>query len=135
MKRHPGFPALVLLVTVLAWPPSVCAGPQDAAVEHFEKKIRPLLLGRCQKCHGTQEAKGGLRLDSGDALRRGGGSGKVVIEGKPDESLLIQAVRYAGEVHMPPDGRLSTQQVSDLTAWIKAGAVWPGSAFRWPRPS
>jgi hypothetical protein len=102
-----------------------CAGPDTAASDHFEKKVRPLLVARCLKCHGGEKTKGGLRLDSADGLRRGGSSGAVVVPGKPDESLLIQAVRHAGDLHMPPDGKLSPQQVNDLRTWVQAGAVWP----------
>jgi mono/diheme cytochrome c family protein len=102
------------------------AGPPDAAaVEQFEKRVRPLLVAKCQACHGADVAEGGLRLDSAAALTKGGDSGPVVMPGMPDESRLISAVRRTGDLKMPPDDRLSEQQVDDLVAWVSAGAVWP----------
>src|SRR5438309_1473350 len=78
------------------------AGPEPAIVERFEKKVRPLLASRCWRCHGPEQHKGGLRLDSAAGVATGGGSGPVVVTGKPEESRLIQAVRYAGDLKMPP---------------------------------
>jgi hypothetical protein len=82
----------------------------------------------CQKCHGTAKVSGGLRLDSAQALARGGESGPVVVPGKPDESRLIQAVRRCGDLKMPPRSKLKDSEVADLVAWVKAGAVWPRAA-------
>ena len=95
--------------------------------EFFEKKVRPLLVERCYKCHSGTEVKGSLRLDSAESLSRGSESGPVVVAGEPDESLLIQAVRHQNGLKMPPDGRLEEKQIADLAAWIRAGARWPGA--------
>src|SRR4051812_18238530 len=95
-----------------AAPPSP-PGVATAAELHFENKVRPLLIARCLKCHGEQ-AKGGLRLDSPAALKKGGDSGQAVVPGQPDKSLLIQAVRGDGELRMPPGRKLSPQEVADL---------------------
>src|SRR5438094_5962828 len=106
--------ALISLVH-LASPLSAAENP---ATEHFEKRVRPLLIERCHKCHLADKAKGGLRLDSAEALRRGGESGPVIAPGKPDESLLIQAVRHEQGLKMPPDGKLNESQIADLVAWV-----------------
>ena len=98
-----------------------------ANFDHFERRIRPLLVERCHKCHAGDSVKGKLRLDSAAGLRRGGESGAAVVVGKPAESLLIQAVRHEGGLKMPPDGKLSEAQIADLVAWIQAGAIWPTS--------
>src|SRR5688500_4459692 len=65
-------------------------------VEFFESKIRPVLTQRCFSCHSTQakEVKGGLLLDTRDALRKGGESGAAVVPGDVEESLLIQAIKH-----------------------------------------
>jgi cytochrome c553 len=97
-----------------------------AAVEHFEKKVRPLFLARCVKCHGPEKPKGGLRIDSAAGLAQGGQSGPVISPGKPEDSLLIQAIRQTGDLKMPPNSKLKEQEIADLAAWVKAGAVWPG---------
>jgi cytochrome c553 len=124
---------LALAASLLAPPPSPAAAPADRAAENrFEKKIRPLFIHRCHKCHGAAKAKGGLRLDSAAGLARGGQSGPVVVRGKPEESLLLKAVRRTGELKMPPEGKLSVQQIADLAAWVKAGTAWPGEAAAAP---
>ena len=53
----------------------LAAANDEAAIRHFETRIRPVLMERCYKCHAGGKAKGGLRLDSAASLRRGGESG------------------------------------------------------------
>jgi cytochrome c553 len=102
----------------------IAAAPPDAA-DHFERKVRPLLLARCVSCHGPDKAKGRLRLDTAAGLARGGASGPPVRPGRPDESLLVRAVRHDGDIKMPPNKKLKSQEIDDLALWVKAGAVWP----------
>src|SRR5262245_19238540 len=79
-----------------------------AGVECFEKRVRPLLAEHCYPCHGPDKRRGGLTLNSPAAVRKGGDRGPAVVPGRPDESLLIKAVRYAdGELRMPPKGKLT----------------------------
>ncbi|MDB6029124.1 MAG: hypothetical protein JWM68_5347, partial [Verrucomicrobiales bacterium] len=105
------------------------AAPDPAALEFFEKKIRPLLAENCYKCHSAQaeKLKGGLMLDSKDGLLKGGDTGPAITPGDPEKSLLIKAVRYADEnLQMPPKGKkLSAEQIADLETWVKAGAADP----------
>ncbi|TXT22924.1 MAG: hypothetical protein FD138_3342, partial [Planctomycetota bacterium] len=99
----------------------------------FEKKIRPVLAETCFRCHGGQKTSGKLRVDSADALSKGGESGSAVVPGQPDESLLLKAIRREDGVSaMPPDKPLPREVIADFTAWIKAGAKWPAkvAAFR-----
>jgi hypothetical protein len=97
--------------------------------EFFEKKIRPLLVERCYECHAGSESNGGLKLDSREPLRHGGDSGPAVIEGQPDASLLIQAVRYDNpDLQMPPSGRLSSEEIAALEQWVATGAFDPREA-------
>ena len=63
--------------------PRADANDDPAAVAFFEAKVRPILVERCQGCHGAEKAKGGLRLDSRGGLLLGGGSGPAVVAGKP----------------------------------------------------
>ena len=72
--------------------------------------------------------RGGLRLDSREAVLKGGETGPAVVPGKPDESLLMHAVRHRDGLAMPPKGKLNESQIAALEQWIKAGAVWPGPA-------
>jgi mono/diheme cytochrome c family protein len=93
--------------------------------EFFESKIRPLLAVHCHACH-TGNALGGLRLDSRQGILTGGKSGKVVVEGKPEDSLLLQAVRRTHiRLKMPPVGPLAKQEIEALEEWIRRGLPWP----------
>jgi hypothetical protein len=94
----------------------------------FEAKIRPVLATQCGKCHAStaEKLRGGLRLDSREALRLGGDSGPAIVPGKPDESLLIRAIRYSDdELRMPPKAKLPGVVVADFEAWVKMGAPDP----------
>jgi len=93
--------------------------------EFFEAKIRPLLATHCHACH-TGSGLGSLRLDSREGILKGGKSGKVVIEGKPELSLLVEAVKRTHvRLKMPPVGALSTEEVAHLENWIRIGLPWP----------
>ncbi len=100
-----------------------------ADLQFFEARIRPLLVDKCYKCHSSQseKVKGGLLLDTKEAVHRGGNTGPALVRGKPDDSLLIQAVRYQDEdLQMPPKGeKLDDQQIADLTEWVRRGAPDP----------
>ncbi|HKI17723.1 MAG TPA: PSD1 and planctomycete cytochrome C domain-containing protein, partial [Isosphaeraceae bacterium] len=96
-----------------------------AQEEFFEARVRPILVMHCQECHGPEKQKGGLRLDERNAMLRGGEAGRVVVPGKPEESLLIEAIRHEGDVQMPPKRKLKDEDVTALTEWVKRGAVWP----------
>ncbi|WP_435006109.1 DUF1553 domain-containing protein [Tundrisphaera lichenicola] len=100
--------------------------PSAAAIERFEKKIRPLLATHCWKCHGPEKSKGGLRLDSAEAIHRGGDTGPGLVPNKPEESLLIQAILYEDDLlKMPPKGKLDESDLKELVDWVKTGAIWP----------
>lgn len=100
------------------------AGAEEAAGEEFfEKRVRPILAGTCFRCHGGPKVSGGLRVDSREALLRGGESGPAIDLAAPERSLLLRAVQRSEDVSaMPPDKPLADRQVADLTAWLRAGA-------------
>ena len=101
---------------------------QDAGLEFFEKKIRPVLVEHCYECHsvGAKKIRGQLLLDSRDGVRKGGVSGPVIEPGDPDKSLLIKAVRYTDDsTKMPKKGKLPAALIADLEAWVKMGAPDP----------
>ena len=69
----------------------------------YAKDIRPLLEASCFRCHGEQRPKAGLRLDSLEAILKGGDDGKVVVAGDSKKSLLVAAVsQLDDEIAMPP---------------------------------
>ncbi|MEZ6058804.1 MAG: PSD1 and planctomycete cytochrome C domain-containing protein [Planctomycetaceae bacterium] len=91
-----------------------------------ETKILPLLKARCFECHSdmAEEPGGSLLLTSRTAMLHGGDSGPAVQPGKPDDSLIIQAVRYEA-FEMPPRTRLPEEEIDLLSRWIRDGAPWP----------
>ncbi len=94
----------------------------------FESNIRPVLVKQCYECHshGAKKLGGKLLLDAPSEMIVGGESGPAVIPGKPDESLIVQAVRYDG-LEMPPKKRLPDNIVNDFVEWVKMGAPDPRS--------
>jgi len=109
-------------------------GGDAEKLEFFEEKIRPLLAASCLDCHnGTESSESELALTSRAALLAGGSFGPAIVPGKPDASLLYQAVRLTHkELRMPPEGNkpLTADQVADIRRWIESGAVWPGDAVK-----
>ncbi|WP_435009281.1 PSD1 and planctomycete cytochrome C domain-containing protein [Tundrisphaera lichenicola] len=119
---------LALLALIGAIPARADDAPKPddpAAVEFFEARVRPLLVERCQGCHGAAKSKGGLRLDSKDLAMAGGPTGPAIVPGKPGESLLIEAINYAEILQMPPKSKLPDEEIATLTRWVAQGAVWP----------
>jgi len=101
--------------------------PTSQQLEFFEEQVRPLLVTRCYSCHAGTKARGGLLLDTANGWQRGGDSGPAIVPGRPDESLLIDAINY-GSLEMPPPdagGKLSATEIEVLTSWIQMGAPDP----------
>ncbi len=100
-------------------------------LDFFESKIRPLLIERCYDCHSQEsgESEAELDVDSADALRRGGVSGPALVPHKVDQSLLIRAIRYDNsKLQMPPDEKLSVDEIKALEEWVAMGAPDPRTA-------
>lgn len=118
------FPTLVLLALSVS-----AARAEDLSPEHaafFENKVRPVLVEHCYSCHSEKKDKGGLRLDTRLGTQKGGDTGPALVPGKPEASLLVKAIRYDNaDIRMPPKGKLSSQQIADLTEWVKIGAPDP----------
>jgi cytochrome c553 len=121
---------LPIFALVCALPTAArAAAPSQADLDHFEQKIRPVLIERCYACHSQEAAaqnklKGGLLVDSASGLLKGGDSGPAIVPGKAKESLLYKALRFDG-YEMPPSGKLPEAVVADFAAWIDRGAADP----------
>src|SRR5436190_9715059 len=102
------FTRSLLAILCLLWPIAARSALEQsdaAGLDFFEKKIRPVLTEKCYKCHSadSEKIKGGLTLDTREGIRKGGENGPAVVPGKLEESLLIEAVRYANkDTAMPP---------------------------------
>ena len=120
-----------LLVAAAALPVRAADAPAALSpddLQFFENRIRPVLAENCYQCHSrdADKLKGGLLLDTREGVLHGGDSGPALVPGKPDESALVQAVRYTDpDLQMPPKGRLSDRQIADLTEWVRRGAPDP----------
>ena len=134
----PGAVALLGWISLL-WIYSMCgatpvpaedlAAPAAEQLTFFESKIRPVLVAHCYECHAADSkiVQGGLLVDSRDGLRQGGDTGGAIVPGKPEESLLIKALRHDG-IKMPPKGKLSDAVLADFKTWIEMGAPDPRNA-------
>jgi mono/diheme cytochrome c family protein len=101
-----------------------------ALAADFTRDVKPVLDKHCVKCHGPDQQRAGLRLDSARGAGAGGNSGPALVPGQAARSLLVKAVTCAdadGDVKpMPPKGpRLTPAEVAVLRAWIDAGAKVP----------
>jgi mono/diheme cytochrome c family protein len=105
------------------------ADTKEEGVQFYEQKIKPILAENCYRCHShaANKARSGLVLDSLNGLLKGGDNGPAIVPGAPDKSLLIKAVRHAGEdLQMPPGGKkLPDEQIELLAQWVKMGAPAP----------
>jgi hypothetical protein len=107
---------------------------EDQARLHdfFEKKIRPVLVDNCHKCHGPKKQSGEIRLDRRDMAFKGNDDGPIIVPNQPDQSRLLRALRHQGEPKMPPDKKLPEPVLADFAAWIKNGAYWPAEKVAGP---
>ncbi len=114
--------SLFLLSAVVAH-----ASEQGDKAAFFEQEIRPVLVEKCIQCHGAKKQEGGLRLDSALGVSQGGDSGKAVEIGLPQQSLIIEALKYES-FEMPPSGPLNEKTIASFEKWIAEGAEWPSQS-------
>jgi hypothetical protein len=121
---------LLIWLTILAvsGPSRGVAADSQGGIEFFEKRVRPLLVKRCYECHSAsaKKLKAGLYLDSKAGWSKGGDSGTAIVPGKPEDSLLIRAVRWTDpDTRMPPKRKLTAADIAALEQWVKMGAPDP----------
>ena len=105
-----------------------------AAAVDYMKDVHPILAEHCYSCHAGDNRKGGLFMGTREGLLKGSENGPVVVEGKADESLLIQMITTQDpDLLMPPKNRrLNAAEVETLRAWINAGMPWEESPHSAP---
>lgn len=98
-----------------------------AATVDYQRDVRPILERRCFSCHSRLQQKGGLRLDAGVLILKGGKDGPAIARGDAAHSPLIARLLAADDSErMPPEGKpLPADQIAVLRAWIDAGATFP----------
>jgi hypothetical protein len=118
--------AIIVILVLWTVVPARGQAQREDPDTFFELKIRPVLAGTCFKCHGGNKVSHGLRVDSREALLKGGKSGPAIVPGNSQKSLLIQAIRRSHDtIKMPPDKPLAESAVADFTRWVQDGAAWP----------
>jgi mono/diheme cytochrome c family protein len=125
MFRYSSLLSTVVVLTAAPLPAQERPAADAAGIEFFEKRIRPLLAEHCYQCHNAAKKRSGLVLESVAAMIKGGERGPALVPGDPEQSLIVRAVEQAGELKMPPKGKLSVQQIADVAAWVKKGAPAP----------
>ncbi|MHA3774669.1 PSD1 and planctomycete cytochrome C domain-containing protein [Verrucomicrobiota bacterium sgz303538] len=134
MQRPFPLPSLVFISILTAVIPAFAAEvdtsklPAPVRTFDFATQIRPILETSCVSCHGAEKQKGHFRIDSREALLKGGDNGAAIVEGKSAESALVHYVaRLVEDMEMPPkkEQALKDEQIALLRAWIDAGAPWP----------
>ena len=139
LGRHAALAVFLLCGSEGSWTAPPPADLRDARTDpvrdrageaFFERSIRPLLHRRCYSCHSSRAKalKAELRLDTRAGLLAGSERGPVIVPEKPEESVLIDAVRYdAPTLAMPPSGRLEQREIDLLVEWVRRGAPYPES--------
>jgi hypothetical protein len=120
-RQHP------LAIVTLSLAASTAAFAEED-IAFFENKIRPVLAEKCYSCHSAKadKLKAGLQVDHREHLLGGGDTGPALVPGKPDDSLLIETIRYGNpDMQMPPKGKLPAAVIADFEKWIALGAPWP----------
>lgn len=125
----PSLSLTTLLLTSAALASAQSATERERGLRLYETKILPVLETECFRCHSIDErVRGGLRLDSAEGALEGGSTGPAIVPGKPGESLLIRAIRYADpDYEMPPKKQLPESVVKDFEEWIRLGAPFPAA--------
>ncbi len=118
---------LGVAVSVSLWVTACADKPTTEGISFFENKVRPLLVDRCLDCHTDEDPESELSLDSLAGMLKGGLRGPAIVIGKPEESLLIRALRHSEVLKMPAKKKLPTAQIADVAQWIKMGAPWPNA--------
>ena len=108
---------------------SAAADPAPNTVAYYTDKVQPILKENCYRCHGGENHRGGLQIDTKAGLLKGGRDGAVLVPGSPEKSLLISLIRHEGPADdpmpMPPKSKISDADIATVTAWVKAGAIMP----------
>lgn len=116
------------IFAALPWLQSIARAQTSTPVD-FGREIQPIFAASCISCHGPEKQKGGLRLDVRSLAMDGGTSGKSILPGKGNQSLLTQRLRGEGDDDQMPLKKdpLTREQIATVARWIDEGAKWPDS--------
>ena len=122
MFPHTLFRYFGLLAVITILPINWVVADDNADLDFFEQKIRPVLVQHCYSCHSVaaeekKKLQGGLYLDSAASVLTGGETGPAIVKGKTAESLLLKALKFEG-LEMPPTGKRPAEVISDFSKEI-----------------
>jgi ankyrin repeat protein/mono/diheme cytochrome c family protein len=122
MRTHPAW-----LVTVAFFVLPTALGAQTVAAPKvdFERDVLPILRQNCVGCHGPTQQMNGFRIDRRSAVIRPGLSQIVTPGNSASSRLYLRMIGNEFGRSMPPAGRLASQDIATIKAWIDQGAHWP----------
>src|SRR5580765_4200011 len=113
------FQPLTCALSLMTLVASAVVAPQQSAqsfspedLSFFAKEVRPILQNNCALCHDSSKHTSGFSVESRETILAGGNRGPAVEPFKPDQSHLIQAIRFNGELKMPPTGKLADKDIA-----------------------
>lgn len=112
-----------------ATPPDEDNSSATRGEELFAHRVLPIFREKCFACHGDDpdDIRGAFRMLTREDLLQGGDSGEAaIVPGNPDDSPLVQAIRWES-YEMPPkeNDRLTDDQIANVEQWVRLGAPWP----------
>ena len=101
----------------------------DEQIAFWEDEAFPVLEENCWKCHGiSKKIRGGLILTTLEGVLKGGEFGPSVDLKNPETSLLLKMTSHQDKDHeMPPDGKMSDEDIAVLAKWIEMGVPFPNA--------
>ena len=117
---------------------AVVTGVAAADKVDFAKDVWPVLQEQCVKCHGVEKQKGKLRLDSHEAMLKGGKGGPALVAGDAAKSEIIRRITLpkTDDDFMPSEGEpLSKEVIEKIRGWIADGATWPANLVKKDEPA
>jgi mono/diheme cytochrome c family protein len=94
--------------------------------DDYAQVIAPILEAHCVECHGAKKVKGKLRMDSLEALKKGGSEGAAFVAGDLKQSLMHARVTHdpSDEEFMPTEGNpLTKDQVQAFALFIEGKPI------------
>lgn len=108
--------------------PAAAAAAGGGAAVTFERDVAPILAARCLNCHGANNPRGRLRMDTFGGIVAGGAGGALLVPGKPGESALVLRISADGDERMPKNApALAADDIKKISDWIAAGAKFTGN--------
>jgi len=101
-------------------PNSILAQPPN-----YDDDIKPIFRQHCLTCHNEDDAEADIDLSTFAATIKGGSSGAILKAGRPQASILLQAITHGENVEaMPPTGpKLSDEEIKVIDTWIRSGLI------------